>query len=137
LPKDITLRDLGEHHLKGLLRSEKIYQLIVPGLQKEFPAPASISTATNSLPSFREIGDQHRVNMCQSELAHIERYQGHYGQALSMYRETIPVWQKLGHRAAIAHQLECLAMIARVTEQVQRAARLFGGRKLCANKSIS
>ena len=78
------------------------------------------------LPMFQEIGDRHRVNMCQSELAHIERYEGHYDKALGMYRNTILEWQRLGHRAAIAHQLECFAQIAKVQEQEQRAARLFG-----------
>src|SRR5258706_10870727 len=78
------------------------------------------------IPAFREIGDQHRVTMCQSELAHLERYEGHFEQAASIYRQTIPVWQKLGHRAAVAHQLECLAIIAKVSEQDPRAAQLFG-----------
>jgi predicted ATPase/class 3 adenylate cyclase len=81
------------------------------------------------LPIFREIGDQHRVNVCRSELAHIERAEGHYEKAASMYRETILAWQKLGNRAAIAHQLECFGFIARVSEQDQRAARLFGAAK--------
>src|SRR4030095_5294924 len=56
----------------------------------------------------------------------LERRQGHFAQAQSLYRETILEWQNLGHRAAIAHELECLAMIAKVQEEEQRAARLFG-----------
>jgi len=35
-------------------------------------------------------------------------------------------WQKIGHRAAIAHQLECFAFIAKAQEEDERAARLFG-----------
>jgi hypothetical protein len=77
-------------------------------------------------PIFRNLGDRHRVNMVKSELAHIERYEGHYDKAEAMYRETLPEWQRIGHRAAIAHQLECLATIAKVREQGGRAARLFG-----------
>jgi predicted ATPase/class 3 adenylate cyclase len=77
-------------------------------------------------PIFRDLGDRHRVNMVKSELAHIERYEGHYEKAEAMYRETLPEWQRIGHRAAIAHQLECLATIAKVREQGPRAARLFG-----------
>ena len=64
-------------------------------------------------PLFRDLGDQHRINMVRSELAHIEGYEGRYQQAESMYRETIKEWQRIGHRAAVAHQLECLAGIAR------------------------
>lgn len=78
------------------------------------------------LPVFQEFGDKHRINMIQSELAHIEREQGQFGQALPMYRETILEWQRLGHRAALAHQLECFAFIAKAQEQPERAARLFG-----------
>ena len=78
------------------------------------------------LPVFLEFGDKHRINMIQSELAHIERETGQYQQAIPMYRETILEWQRLGHRAAIAHQLECFAFIAKAQEQPERAAKLFG-----------
>jgi hypothetical protein len=64
--------------------------------------------------------------MVRSELAHLERYEGHYQQAEAMYRETIKEWQRIGHRAAVAHQLECLAAIAKINEDGPRAARLFG-----------
>ena len=43
-----------------------------------------------------------------------------------MYMETIKEWQRIGHRAAVAHQLECLAAIAKINEDGPRAARLFG-----------
>jgi len=78
------------------------------------------------LPVLRDVGDTHRVNMVESELAHIERAEGNLEQAASMYRTTILEWQRLGHRAAVAHQLECLAFIAKAREQPERAARLFG-----------
>ncbi|MBI3739611.1 MAG: hypothetical protein HY258_11240 [Chloroflexi bacterium] len=85
-------------------------------------------------PMFREMGDKHRVNMIKSELAHIERYEGHHQKAKAMYRETILEWQRIGHRAAIAHQLECFAAIAKVEEQGQRAARLFGAAEALREK---
>jgi hypothetical protein len=78
------------------------------------------------LPIFRDMGDRHRVNMVQSEVAHMEREEGHYEKAEQMYRGTIVEWQRLGHRAAVAHQLECLAFIAKVHENEERAATLFG-----------
>jgi non-specific serine/threonine protein kinase len=77
-------------------------------------------------PLFRDLGDQHRSNMVRSELAHIERYEGNYASAEAMYRQTIKEWQRIGHRAAVAHQLECLATLAMRAEQPERAARLFG-----------
>ncbi len=78
------------------------------------------------LPLFTELKDRHRLAMVHSELAHLERRQGHFAQAKPLYRETIQEWQRIGHRAAIAHELECFAFIAKAQEEDQRAARLFG-----------
>jgi tetratricopeptide (TPR) repeat protein len=75
---------------------------------------------------FHDMGDQHRANMIHSECAHMQRLEGHYDKAASMYRETILEWQRLGHRAAVANQLECFAFIAKFHEQVERAIRLLG-----------
>jgi hypothetical protein len=47
-------------------------------------------------------------------------------QARKIYTETIRGWQDLGDRSAIAHQLECFALIAIIEEDPQRAARLLG-----------
>jgi len=68
--------------------------------------------------------------MVRSELAHLERREGNFVQAKSLYRETIQEWQKIGHRAAIAHELECFAFIAKAQEEEQRAARLFGAAEI-------
>lgn len=51
LPADVSLLDLGEHHLRGLLRSEHIFQLVAPKLQREFPPLKSIARKTNNLPA--------------------------------------------------------------------------------------
>jgi predicted ATPase/class 3 adenylate cyclase len=78
------------------------------------------------LPLFIEMKDEHRANMIHSELAHMDRYEGKIQQALASYRQTIVVWQKLGHRAAVAHQLECFAYVAKAQEQPGRALLLLG-----------
>ena len=75
---------------------------------------------------FHEMGDQHRTNMIHSECAHMQRLEGHHDKAESMYRETILEWQRLGHRAAVANQLECFAFLAKVNEQPERAIKLLG-----------
>ena len=76
----------------------------------------------------------HRINMIKSELAHIDRYEGKYQQAKAVYKETILEWKRIGHRAAIAHQLECFASIAKIEKQGQRAARLFGAAEALREK---
>jgi len=81
---------------------------------------------TPMLAVFRDMGDQHRTNMIHSECAHMERLEGHHDKAESLYRETILEWQRLGHRAAVANQLECFAFIAKAHEQTERAIKLLG-----------
>ncbi|HMU94417.1 MAG TPA: hypothetical protein PKE43_15530, partial [Anaerolineales bacterium] len=61
-----------------------------------------------------------------SEIAHTKRAMGNYAEAKQTYRETIKAYQDHGNRPAVAHQLECFAMIAVVEEEPQRAAKLFG-----------
>ncbi len=82
------------------------------------------------IPLFTELKDRHRLAMVHSELAHLERRQGHLSQAKPLYQETIQEWQKIGHRAAIAHELECFAFIAKAQEDDPRAARLFGAAEI-------
>src|SRR5215216_4910132 len=73
----------------------------------------------------KEMGDQFSVTGHQSEMAHVARQIGNYEEALALYRETLPEWQKIGHRGAVAHQLECFAFIAKAQEQGERAVRLM------------
>ena len=73
----------------------------------------------------REMGDQLSVTGHQTQMGHIARQMGNYQEALALYRETLPDWQKMGHRGAVAHQLECLAFIARAQGQEKRAVRLL------------
>jgi predicted ATPase len=42
--------DLGEHRLKGLERSERLYQLSSPGLRTSFPPLRSLDSRPNNLP---------------------------------------------------------------------------------------
>jgi predicted ATPase/class 3 adenylate cyclase len=85
-------------------------------------------------PRFAELGDQHRVNMVKSELAHLDRREGKLDKAEAVYRETILEWKRLGHRAAIAHQLECFASIAQIRGDSSRAAQLNGAAEALREK---
>jgi predicted ATPase/class 3 adenylate cyclase len=72
-----------------------------------------------------ERNDKYGLTFMQSNFAHVLREHGEYDQALIYYRRTIRLWQDWGHRAAIAHQLECFGYIAQAFEDNPRAARLF------------
>ncbi|HKJ39771.1 MAG TPA: adenylate/guanylate cyclase domain-containing protein [Anaerolineales bacterium] len=79
-----------------------------------------------AMQAMQKLGSNRNVVMIKSDLAHILRYEGKHAEALAAYRETIKDWQRMGHRAAIAHQLECMAFIAKALEHSERAVRLFG-----------
>ncbi|MGB7794628.1 MAG: AAA family ATPase [Terrimicrobiaceae bacterium] len=50
LPVGASLCDLGEHRLKDLVRSERVYQLIHPDLPADFPPLKSLNAFPNNLP---------------------------------------------------------------------------------------
>ena len=52
LPDGVTLRELGEHRLKGLVNPERLLQVVAPGLRADFPPLASASG--HSLPAERD-----------------------------------------------------------------------------------
>jgi predicted ATPase len=51
LPEGVTLRDVGEHRLKGLLNLEHLWQVVAPDLSADFPPLASLNTIPNNLPA--------------------------------------------------------------------------------------
>ena len=52
LPEGVTLRELGEHRLKGLLNSERLLQVVASDLRSDFPPLASLTG--HSLPAERD-----------------------------------------------------------------------------------
>lgn len=93
--------------------------------------------ADRMLELHREMGDQLSVTGHQSEMAHVARQMGNNQEALALYRETLPDWQKIGHRGAVAHQLECMAFIAKAREQGERAVKLMSAAESLRDASRS
>jgi predicted ATPase/class 3 adenylate cyclase len=50
VPAGLSLRDLGEHRLKGLLNPEHLWQVVVPELPQDFPPLQSLNAIPNNLP---------------------------------------------------------------------------------------
>jgi predicted ATPase/class 3 adenylate cyclase len=48
--EEVELRDLGEHRLKDLAQAQRLYQLVVPGLDAEFPPLRSLEGRPTNLP---------------------------------------------------------------------------------------
>jgi len=51
LPRTSELIDQGEHRLRDLDRPEHVYQLVAPGLRREFPPLRSLAAHATNLPS--------------------------------------------------------------------------------------
>ena len=51
LQEGITLLDLKEHRLKGLLLPEHLWQVVIPDLPRDFPPLASLNDFPNNLPT--------------------------------------------------------------------------------------
>ncbi|HET9910095.1 MAG TPA: hypothetical protein VFQ23_25840, partial [Anaerolineales bacterium] len=75
---------------------------------------------------FKHIGHKGLMALMTSEIAHTQRAMGNFSDSKQTYRETIKIFQDYGNRPAVAHQLECFAMIAVAEEEPQHAAKLFG-----------
>ncbi len=71
LPKGLSLRDLGLHRLKDLQRPEHLFQLLIPGLETDFPPLKSLDAFPNNLPlqltSF--IGREREIEEIKQRLA--------------------------------------------------------------------
>lgn len=51
LPEGVAVRDMGEHRLKDLEHPEHLWQLVIDGLDNDFPAIASFDSTPNNLPN--------------------------------------------------------------------------------------
>ena len=74
----------------------------------------------------RKMGNLRIVYSCWSELAHTLRRHGEINEALASYQNVLPKWRDLGHRSAVAHEMECIAFILSQKDQPDRAAKLLG-----------
>jgi tetratricopeptide (TPR) repeat protein len=73
-----------------------------------------------------KVGNMRLVYSCHSELAHILRRHGEIDEALELYKGVLPKWKELGHRAAAAHELECIGFILMQKARPDRAVALLG-----------
>jgi predicted ATPase/class 3 adenylate cyclase len=51
LPAGVTLRDMGEHRLRDLVRPERVFQIVHPELPADFPALRSLDVRPQNLPA--------------------------------------------------------------------------------------
>jgi hypothetical protein len=87
---------------------------------------ASVTAFGVAIQRFSEVGDERSVLAARSDMAHALRRGGRFDDALALYRETIAAWVHLGHRGAIANQLENIAYVSFEQGGMDRAVRLLG-----------
>ncbi|SDZ13983.1 Predicted ATPase [Asanoa ishikariensis] len=51
LPADASLIDLGLHRLRGFDDRERLFQLVAPGLARDFPRPRTVDETAHNLPT--------------------------------------------------------------------------------------
>ncbi|MDX1378573.1 MAG: AAA family ATPase, partial [Anaerolineales bacterium] len=85
----------------------------------------AVSHFEDALSVLEKRGDKYRLTNTISGVAHTLRQKGFPAEALPFYKRSIRFWQDWGHRAAVAHQLECFGLIALAQEQSARATKLF------------
>jgi predicted ATPase/class 3 adenylate cyclase len=63
LPEGASLRDLGAHRLKDIVLPEHLYDLVVEGLQADFPPPRTLDARLDKLPPQRTslVGRQEEI----------------------------------------------------------------------------
>ncbi len=86
---------------------------------------------------FEELGDRRMMLVTRSDLAHALRASGARDEAAMRYRETLREWHHLGHRGAIAHQIESLSALAKAGGNLHHAARLLSAAETLREQSGS
>lgn len=73
----------------------------------------------------QRMGNRQIFYASRSELAHVLREHDELDEPLAIYKETILGWLEFGQRAAVAHELECMAFIFRRKGEARPAATLL------------
>jgi len=71
LPAATRFRDLGQHRLKDLAQPERLYQVVIEGLEQEFPPLRTMDARPNNLPAqlTRFIGRNYEISRVRELLA--------------------------------------------------------------------
>ena len=75
----------------------------------------------------RKMGNKRQMYSCYSELAHVLRENGELDQPFGdLPGSPTEVESKIGHRATVAHELECLAYILSKKDELPWAVKILG-----------
>jgi tetratricopeptide (TPR) repeat protein len=83
-----------------------------------------------ALERFQKLGDRAHVAYTQYELGTAARLEGNHDKARALLLQSLTLSREVGDRSRIARSLEGLATLAMSSEQVERAAVLFGAARV-------
>ena len=95
-------------------------------LGRQGKTDAAVAAFGVGIERFMELGDERFVLASRSDMAHALRRGGRLDEALALYRETIGGWVHLGHKGAVANQLENIAYVDTERGRTELAVRLLG-----------
>ena len=95
-------------------------------LGRQGKTDAAVAAFGVAIERFMELGDERFVLASRSDMAHALRRGGRLEDALGLYRETIAGWVHLGHKGAVANQLENIAYVDSERGRTELAVRLLG-----------
>ena len=95
-------------------------------LGRQGKTDAAVAAFGVAIERFMELGDERFVLASRSDMAHALRRGGRLEEALAVYRETIGGWVHLGHKGAVANQLENIAYLDTERGRTELAVRLLG-----------
>jgi predicted ATPase len=118
----------------GFMTAMATFQAAVSFTQADGDMSRALPLFEESRRLFRNINNAHFVAIATSLIAHAWRQSGELDLAEAAYRESLAEFYWQGHSPAVAHELECLAFIARKRDALERAAYLLGAAEAIREK---
>jgi len=87
--------------------------------------PTARAKFNESLKTATRLGNKRIIYSSQSEFAHVLRGIGEIDEPLATYLDLLPKWRDLGHRSAVAHELECVAYLLSKKEEPVQAVTIL------------
>jgi predicted ATPase/class 3 adenylate cyclase len=128
LPDGVSVRDLGAHRLRDIAAPERLHELVVEGLEADFPPPRTLDARRNTLPVQLTslVGRQEEIAEVGRLLdrARLVTLSGPGG--VGKTRLAVAVAEGLGDRFAAGIVFVALAAVTRPEQVVAGIARAVG-----------
>ncbi|HEX7589114.1 MAG TPA: adenylate/guanylate cyclase domain-containing protein, partial [Anaerolineae bacterium] len=127
LTGEISLRDMGEHKLKGLLQPENLWQVVAPDLKQKFAPLQTLDVMPNNLPGTlnRFVGRAHEMQEVKLRLGQTRLLTllgpggtGKTRLALQAAREMLPEFEDHVYFVDLASSRDSAAVLAAIGQTI-------------------